>query len=90
VSDPQRSLYRAFGLRRGSLTEVFGPKVWWRGFEAGILGRHRVGRLEGDGFQMPGVFLIYHGEVIRSYRHQSAADRPDYVRLVTDDSIIAS
>ncbi|MEO8660292.1 MAG: peroxiredoxin-like family protein [Bryobacteraceae bacterium] len=90
VSDPRRSLYRAFGLRRGSLTEVFGPKVWWRGFQAGILRRHSIGRLEGDGFQMPGVFLIYHGEVIRSYRHQSAADRPDYVRLVTDDSIIAS
>jgi len=90
VSDPGRSIYRAFGLRRGSLIEVFGPKVWWRGFQAGILGRHSIGRLEGDGFQMPGAFLIYHGEVIRSYRHQSAADRPNYVRLVTDDSIVGS
>jgi peroxiredoxin len=83
VSDPERALYRAFGLPRGSLGDLFGPKVWWRGFQAGILGRHGVGLLEGDGFQMPGVFLLFHGEVLRSYRHQSAADRPDYLALVT-------
>jgi hypothetical protein len=35
----------------------------------------------GDGFQMPGIFLLFHGEVLRSYRHQTAADRPDYVDL---------
>ncbi|MBL8231849.1 MAG: AhpC/TSA family protein [Bryobacterales bacterium] len=81
VSDPQQSLYRAFGLTRGTLANLFGPKVWWRGFQAGLLDKHGVGGLVGDGFQMPGAFLVYHGEVIRSYRHQSAADRPDYVML---------
>jgi len=83
ISDPKRSLYRAFGLPRGSFGDLFGPKVWVRGFEAAILGRHGVGRLVGDGFQMPGAFLLFHGEVVRSYRHQSAADRPDYMALVT-------
>ncbi len=83
ISDPKKSLYRAFGLRRGTFGDLFGPKVWLRGFEAGILGRHGVGRLVGDGFQMPGAFLLFHGEVVRSYRHQSAADRPDYMALVT-------
>jgi peroxiredoxin len=83
VSDRGRALYRAFGLRRGGLADLFGPKVWVRGFQAGILNRHGVGRLAGDGFQMPGVFLLYHSEIIRSYRHQSAADRPDYMAIVT-------
>jgi hypothetical protein len=83
VSDPERALYRAFGLPRGSIGDLFGPRVWWRGFQAGILGRHGVGLLNGDGFQMPGVFLLFHGEVLRSYRHLSAADRPDYLALVT-------
>ncbi|GIU73065.1 MAG: hypothetical protein KatS3mg004_0152 [Bryobacteraceae bacterium] len=83
ISDPQRTLYRAFGLPRGRLGDVLGPKVWWRGFLAGVLGGHGVGRLMGDGFQMPGVFLLFHGEIVRSYRHQSAADRPDYLALVT-------
>lgn len=83
ISDPRRNLYRAFGLPRGTFGDLFGPKVWVRGFQAAILGRHGVGRLAGDGFQMPGVFLLFHGEVVRSYRHQSAADRPDYMALVT-------
>jgi peroxiredoxin len=83
ISDPERNLYRAFGLPRGSFGDLFGPRVWLRGFQAGILGRHGVGSLVGDGFQMPGVFLLYFGEVVRSYRHQSAADRPDYLQLVT-------
>jgi peroxiredoxin len=86
IGDPQRSLYRAFGLPRGTLGDLLGPKVWVRGFQAAILNRHGVGRLEGDGFQMPGVFLLFHGEVLRSYRHQSAADRPDYLALVNGPS----
>ena len=83
ISDPQRTLYRAFGRPRGRFGDGLGPKVWWRGFQAGLLGGHGVGRLMGDGFQMPGVFLLFHGEIVRSYRHQSAADRPDYLALVT-------
>ena len=83
VSDPQRNLYRAFGLRRGSIGDLIGPKVWWRGFTAGVLRGHGVGRFVGDVFQMPGIFLIFHGEIVRSYRHQSAADRPDYLALAS-------
>jgi peroxiredoxin len=86
ISDPTCCLYKAFGLRRGTLQMLFGPKVWLRGFQAGILNGHGVGRLVGDGFQMPGIFMIFHGQVIRSYRHQSAADRPDYLRFVTEDA----
>ncbi len=83
VSDPERYLYRAFGLGRGDLLKLAGPTVWWRGFQAAVLEGHGFGRVVGDAFQMPGVFLIFHGEVLRSYRHQTAADRPDYLRLAT-------
>lgn len=86
VSDPGRSLYRAFGLGRGGFLSLFGPKVWMRGFKAGVLDGHGIGRLAGDGFQMPGVFLVYQGEVLTSYRHDSAADRPDYVALATGEA----
>lgn len=87
ISDPNQALYRAFGLGRGSLFSLFGPKVWLRGFQAGVLKRHGIGRLVGDGFQMPGVFLVFHGEVLRSYRHQSAADRPEYGRFVDGEPL---
>jgi hypothetical protein len=66
---------------------LFGPKVWWRGFQAGVLNRHGAGRLQGDGFQMPGVFLVFHGQILRSFRHQSAADRPDYTYFVKQHEI---
>lgn len=82
ISDPDRLLYRVFGLRRGRLHQLFGWKVWLRGFEAGILRRHGVGRLQGDGFQMPGIFLLAEGELVRSFRHRTAADRPDYGRFI--------
>jgi hypothetical protein len=81
VSDPDRRLYRAFGLRRGRVLQLFGWPVWIRGFKAGILNRHGVGGLAGDGLQMPGVFLLTGGEIARSFRHETAADRPDYEDL---------
>lgn len=84
VSDPKQIVYRAFGLERGSWGQLFGPKVLWRGIQAGFLEGRGVGRPVGDAFQMPGVFVIFHGEVLRAYRHQSAADRPDYVALASE------
>jgi peroxiredoxin len=86
ISDPNQTLYRAFGLSRGSLGQLFGPVVWWRGFQAALMAGHGVGMLKGDGFQMPGVFLLYHGTVLRSYRHQNASDRPQYAHLVASES----
>jgi hypothetical protein len=36
----------------------------------------------GDGFQMPGIFMIRNGRVADSYIHKSAADRPDYDNII--------
>jgi peroxiredoxin len=81
VSDPDKALYRAFDLARGSLTQLFGPRLWLRGVGAGLLRGHLLGPLAGDGLQMPGAFLVHHGLVVRAFRHQDAADRPDYCEL---------
>jgi hypothetical protein len=81
VSDPARDLYRAMELSRGTLSQLFGPRVWVRGFKAGLIDRHGVGMLVGDGLQMPGAFLIHRSAVLRAYRHEDAADRPDYCSL---------
>lgn len=78
VSDPEKRLYAAFELERGRLGQLFGLRVWWRGLLAGVLGGHGVGGLAGDGFQMPGAFVVRNGRVIRAFRHRDAADRPDY------------
>lgn len=80
VSDPERRLYRAMGLTRGSLWAVFGPYIWFRSIQAMLSGR-RLGRLIGDVFQMPGVFIVENGRVVGAYRHKSQADRPDYAAV---------
>jgi peroxiredoxin len=89
ISDANQSLYRAFGLRRGSFGQLFGPKVWLRGLTCGR--KYGNGKTLGDSAQMPGAFLVFHGEVLKSYKHQSAADRADFVALVAQqDYPIAS
>ena len=79
-ADPDRLLYRALELRRGSFLQLFGPRVWVAGVLASLRG-HRIGKLDGDGFQMPGAFVIHRGRVVRAYRHTTAADRPDLREL---------
>lgn len=79
-ADPDRLLYRALGLERGSFLQLFGPRVWFAGVLAASRG-HGIGKLEGDGFQMPGAFVLHRGQVVRSHRHATAADRPDLREL---------
>jgi len=71
VSDPEGELYRAVELRRGSLAQLFGWRVWLAGWRAYLKG-HRVGALQGDGLRMPGLFLIS-GETILSAQRPSHA-----------------
>lgn len=77
ISDPAKSAYQAFGLGRGNLLQLFGPGIWARGLQA-TLGGHMVGKLQGDGFQMPGLFVLEDGRITQSYIHRDAGDRPDY------------
>lgn len=81
VSDENCELYKHFKLNKGSLQQLFGLKVWKRAFLEGIYKRFGIGRETGDSMQMPGAFLIHKGMVVQSYRHRSAADKPDYERL---------
>lgn len=80
-SDPGRGLYRRFELRRGGWRELFGFAVWVRGARAVFADGHGVGMLAGDGFQMPGAFLVLNGQIVQAYRHETAAARPDYCKL---------
>lgn len=81
ISDPECSLYRQFGLVRGTHAQVAGLKIWWRGFQATILKRHGVGRIIGDVLQMPGAFLVVDGEIVRTFRPENSAERPDYAEM---------
>lgn len=82
ISDPQCRYYATFGLGKGNLTQLFGLSTWIRGFRAGVIDGHGLGKQLGDSFQMPGVFGIYRGFIRNKYIHKVASDRPDYEQLV--------
>ena len=81
VSDPERRLYQTFSLRRATLTQLFGLKVWKREFRDRIMLTYGVGKVIGDSFQLPGVFLVHHSEVLKAFRHESVADEVDYLAM---------
>ena len=78
VSDPSCSYYAAFGLAKGNFNQLFGLQVWMRGFSAGLLDGYALGQHLGDGFQMPGVFVLLDGQVRERFIHKLSSDRPDY------------
>jgi peroxiredoxin len=85
IADPDLALYRAFGLRRGGAGELLSPTVVARAAAALVRG-HGPGRPRGDTRQLPGVFLLRDGEIVASFRHETAADRPDYAGIARCDS----
>jgi peroxiredoxin len=86
ILDPELQFYRAFGLGRSSPKQLLGLMSWIRGFQATVLEGHgaepNLDNPElGDGFQMPGVFVLYKGEIRRSFIHRNPYDRPDYEEI---------
>ena len=82
ISDPECTYYQQFGLTKGNFNQLFGLHSWIRGFSVGVLNGHGVGGQIGDGFQMPGVFIIHQERIMDSYIHKLSSDRPDYVELL--------
>ncbi len=82
VSDIAQKYYTAFGLVRAQTGQLASFKVFLRSFQAGVGKGLGAGRVIGDGFQMPGVFMIHKGQKVGEYIHQDASDRPDYIALI--------
>jgi hypothetical protein len=79
--DPTCETYRAFGLEKGRLHQLFSPRVFWDGFKASLKG-YQIGPLEGDGFQMPGAFLVYQQRILSSAQPCLASEVIDIMKLV--------
>jgi len=80
-ADPHCELYQAFELGRGTLWQLLGPRVMWRAVAAGVCLRHGIGRIDGDGFRMSGVFLLNRGSIVQAFRGKTAADRADLLKI---------
>lgn len=82
ISDPNGIMYKAFGLAKAA----FPSKSTWR-FRiqhfAALLPIPAAASFIGSSTQLPGIFLIKQGEIIKSYRRGQATQKPDYVSLAT-------
>ncbi|MBX6764837.1 MAG: redoxin domain-containing protein [Rubrobacteraceae bacterium] len=76
LSDPERHAYRAFGLRRGNILEVAGPRNWGSGIRA-VLEGQRQGPTAGDPMQLPGAFVFdASGRLRLAHYARASADNP--------------
>ncbi|MCF8243687.1 MAG: redoxin domain-containing protein [Saprospiraceae bacterium] len=84
VCDPTQQFYQAFGLQRGSFTQLYGLKTWIRGYKVKQeLGYElEMAKRLGDSTQMPGVFVLQNGMVRDKFIHRMASERPDYEQLM--------
>lgn len=82
VSDPDKHLYRQFGLGDASLMTLAHPRVWWPWFRTAVLQRFGAGRAGANWRQLTGVFVVYRGRMLAAQRHRDSAARPEYVRLL--------
>jgi len=83
ISDPDCKYYTAFRLTKGSFSQLYGLQTWIRGFSKDTKNYQlEKAKLLGDATQMPGIFIIYKGNITQHYIHKFAADRPDYHALI--------
>ena len=80
VADPSADFYRGFGLKRGGPLKTLGPAVWAAKSRANAKG-HRNGRISGDIWRMPGVFLARARQVVWAHEYRHVADHPDYQQI---------
>lgn len=83
VSNPDASLYThpAFQLDRKHFLWHFLQPTAWKGWLRTLFGGHGIGLIQEDAHQMPGVFFLRDGQIIRSFRYKSIADQPNYLKL---------
>lgn len=82
ISNPDRSLYKAFGLKRSSINTFLAPKLLTRATEA-VLNGNMIGAGNGDSLQLPGIFLIYKGKMLQAFTPDTPDLRPDYVKIAS-------
>jgi peroxiredoxin len=83
ISDPHAALYKRFGLVRASANQLLGLSALIRGVQVGVIQGYGFNFLMGDGFQMPGVFVLHKNQIESSFVHKSISDKPNYDKLIS-------
>jgi len=84
IHDPGAAIYRHSIFALGRLNPwwlLVNPVVWF-GWLKGPLFKHGIGKIQGDGHQMPGIFFLKGAKIVRRFKYRTIADEPDYLKLV--------
>lgn len=82
-SDPDRKLYELFQVKKGNLSDIMGPAIWWSGFKTTVLSGNLPGIPGKDIQQLGAALILDKGIVIASHFSQNSADLPDWNRLLS-------
>ena len=89
LNDTEGKLYAAFRLGKGSLLQLIGPQVLWRGLKTFLTGT-RPGKMGKDVRQMSGAFVVSHGTIQSAHRSKNASDLPDLEAMAEESQRHAS
>ena len=84
IDDPRAAIYRhpIFALgRKNPLWQVVNPVVVFAWLKGAIF-KHGIGKIEGDGHQMPGIFFLKGPRIVRRFLYRTIADQPNYLKLI--------
>lgn len=83
ISDQYCNYYSAFGITKGSFSQLYGLRTWIRGFAAKRAGFElELAKNLGDSTQMPGIFVLRKGKIVDAFIHKRASDKPNYQLLI--------
>lgn len=82
ISDPDKQLYRQFGLTDASLGTLVQPAVLASWFRTAVVEGHGFGAAGPNWRQLTGTFVIFRGRILTALRYDTSAVRPDYLAIV--------
>ena len=85
ICDPEAKIYQlpAFQLSRSHPAWTLVNPFVWAGWLKGALFTHGIGKIQGDGHQMPGIFFLKGPKIVRSFIYKHISDEPKYLKLVS-------
>jgi len=84
IHDPSAAIYKhpIFGLgRKNPYLTLITPAVL-AGWLKGAIFKHGIGKIQGDGHQMPGIFFLKGPKIERKFIYKQISDEPKYLKLI--------
>ncbi len=82
ITDATCFYYSRFGLVKSSSSQLFGFATWVKTVEYGVIKGHGYHLPIGDGFQLPGMFMIKDGEILEAHRAEDVYEQPEFETFI--------